>query len=405
MSELDNFIKIKRNQILNRYDTEKSVLYKEYYTDFENPYLREIFAIIHSYLNDLFSFMNSKNSYNGGHYNAVESRELIDLIDLTRVLQAKLIDEYSFEIDQDYTKTINLCRTFLSPNGGSPIPEEFPNINIIEEKSIFNKVNSIEIKSQNRSLFINLQQIGGGSYARVFSYQDPHYDTEIALKRAKENLRADELERFKNEFSDLKNLDSPFIIKAYTYNSEKNEYTMEFADQTLEKFMRYNNSSLSFESRRALVIQLLNAFKYIHQQGLLHRDISYQNILIKKFEDGNFLIKVSDFGLVKRPESSLTRHGTETKGAINDYSDLDLIGFENYEIRHETFALAKVIYYILTGRETNYHKEDIEPLKKFILKAIGDKDNRFDIIDDMKSVVLTEVFPAIRKGEEKDYLG
>ena len=232
-------------------------------------------------------------------------------------------------------------------------------------------------------------------------YQDPHYGIKFALKRAKENLREDELERFKNEFSDLKNLDSPFIIKAYTYNDEENEYTMELADQTLEKFMKYNNNSLSFDSRRALIIQLLNAFHYIHSKGLLHRDISYQNILIRKFEDGTFFIKVSDFGLVKRSESSLTRQGTEIKGAINDYSDLELVGFENYEIRHETYALAKVMYYIMTGRETNYYKEDIEQLKEFILKAIGNKENRFIDVDDMKSVLLEKVFPAIRRGKEK----
>ena len=396
MSELDNFLQIKHNQFLSKYNSEKAVLYKEYYNCFGNPNLIEMFSILHSNLNDLFSFMNSKIGAYGKHYNAAESRVLIDVIEQTRILQAKLTGEYSFEIDQYYLEIINSCRSFLTQSNGSSIPEEFSYINIIEERPIFIKANSQEIRRPENTKQISLHQIGGGSYARVFRYLDPYYETEFAVKRAKEDLRANELERFKNEFKDLKEMDSPFIIRAYTYNDEKNEYTMELADQTLEKFMRYNNNSLSFASRRALIIQLLNAFEYIHQKGLLHRDISYQNILIKKFEDGNNFIKVSDFGLVKRPESSLTRLGTETKGAINDYSDLDLVGFENYEIRHETFVLAKVIYYILTGREANYHREENEQLKKFILKAIGEKEYRFDNVADMKNLLLTEVFPAIR---------
>lgn len=402
MAQFENFLLIKHRYFKESYNNdEKVILFKEYYTSFDNVCLIEILSITHSNLNDLFSFMNSKNAKHGGHYNAAESRVLIDLIEQIRILQVTLRDEYSFEIDPYYMRIINSCRIFLSKSGGSSIPEEFPRINIIEHKPIFNKTQSIEVENLENTRQEPLYQIGGGSYATVFMYSDLHYGTKFAVKRAKEDLRPEELERFKNEFGDLKDLDSPFIIKAYTYNDVKNEYTMEFADETLERFMRYNNNSLSFDARRALIIQLLNAFEYIHQKGLLHRDISYQNILIKKYEDGTSFIKVSDFGLVKRPDSSLTRHGTEPKGAINDYSDLDIVGFENYEMKHETYALGKVIYYILTGRKGNYHREKNEQLKIFILKAIGEKENRYNNIDDMKNTLIGNVFPFIRKSLEQ----
>ena len=88
---------------------------------------------------------------------------------------------------------------------------------------------------------------------------------------------------------------------------------MELADSTLQDFISKYNGSLPFSKRRALVIQLLNAFEYVHSNGLLHRDISYQNILVKNCDDGSSWIKVSDFGLVKRSESTLTRQGTSLK--------------------------------------------------------------------------------------------
>lgn len=392
--EMDNFLKIKLTQFLNKYDSQKIALFKPYYTHFAHSQLIDIFSILHSNLNDLFEFLNYKNGTNG-HYNAENSRKLLDIIEQIRKLQAKLTNNYCFEIDDYYKEIINRCGKFLTQSLGSTIPEGFPNIDIIEEKAIFVKTNNVEIQNLENSRNTTLHLIGSGSYAKVFRYQDPYYETKFAIKRANDKLSKVELERFKKEFKDLKALDSPFIIKAYTYNKEKNEYTMELADQTLQKFIRYNNNSLDFESKRNLIIQLLNAFEYIHNKGLFHRDVSYQNILIKKYDDRTYFIKVSDFGLVKRPESNLTRQGTEIKGSINDYSDLVRVGFENYEIRHETYTIAKIIYFILTGRETNYLNEPIEPLKNFILKAIGDKENRFNSVVEMKEVLITEVFPHI----------
>ncbi|MBH8601175.1 hypothetical protein [Thermoactinomyces sp. CICC 23799] len=75
----------------------------------------------------------------GGHYNAHESRELIDLINQIRVIQATLKEENSefyFEIDSYYEEILETCMQFLSEIGGSSIPEDFPKINIIEHKPI-----------------------------------------------------------------------------------------------------------------------------------------------------------------------------------------------------------------------------------------------------------------------------
>src|SRR5690625_7940873 len=129
MSHFDNFLKIKFNQMSSEFDTEKSVLYEDYYSMFDNNYLRKIFALIHSNLNDLFSFMNSKNNTYGGHYNAAESRELIELIDQVRVLEAKLNGEISFEIDAYYKEIIISCSKFLFQIVGSVLQEGFQIIN------------------------------------------------------------------------------------------------------------------------------------------------------------------------------------------------------------------------------------------------------------------------------------
>jgi Protein tyrosine kinase. len=49
----------------------------------------------------------------------------------------------------------------------------------------------------------------------------------------------------------------------------------------------------------------------------LHRDICLKNILIKLFDDVK-VIELSDFGLVKIPDSELTSINTDYKGCFND---------------------------------------------------------------------------------------
>jgi tRNA A-37 threonylcarbamoyl transferase component Bud32 len=397
LKNLDGFLNLKINQLSN-HRSEKDVLFYSFYEDVPNEKLKEIFSILHSSLNNLFSFMNYKNSPGlGGHYNAHESRLLIEIIDIIKILQVSLKNTLSFEIDSEYKELMDIFKTFLSGSGGSAIPDSLQNINIIEDKPVFTLSDSTVIQTPGLSATANTKQIGEGSYAKVLKYTDPYYGCDFVIKRAKDDLREDELIRFQNEFNDLMSLDSPFIIKAYFYNEEKNEYIMEYADETLGKFIQQNNNKLTFDKRRVLVIQLLNAFEYIHSKKYLHRDISYQNILIKHFDDGSLMLKICDFGLVKRPESNLTRQGTEVKGAINDYSDLTVVGFENYEVRHETYALVKVIYFILTGRQTEYHREKNPKLKEFILKGISsNKNDRYTSVEEIKKELLTNVFPTIR---------
>lgn len=398
---VNGYLNIQLSKLKSRFQTDGVAIYKGLYKNINNERLMEIFSIYHFNLNELFSFMNDKNEPGrGGHFNADPSRDLIELLKELRFFKSTIneeFNEYSFNLDESYQEIIDRCKTFLSKSGGSAIPEDFPIINIIEHKPIFNLSNSTVIPSVNASSKVELKKIGAGSYAKVFKYKDPYYRKYFVVKRANNDLREDELIRFRKEYDALKKLDSPYIIKAYRYNDERNEYTMEYADYTLNQFITRNNNNLSFKNRRALIIQLLNAFEYIHSKDLLHRDISYENILVKVYDDESSWIKVGDFGLVKFPDSKLTRQGTEIKGSLNDIADLSVVGFENYNILHETFALTKVIYFILTGRKSKFNLEKNEVLRNFIMKGISPtKEERFNNVKELKDELIKVVFPSIK---------
>ena len=77
---------------------------------------------------------------------------------------------------------------------------------------------------------------------------------------------------------------------------------MEFMDCTLEKYIEKNNSSMSMQTRKSIIMQLMRAYRYIHSKNIYHRDISPKNVLLKIYDDA-LIVKLSDFGLVKIAES------------------------------------------------------------------------------------------------------
>ena len=258
-------------------------------------------------------------------------------------------------------------------------------INHISGKEIYSwretNEESISIPFNESPVNYQYKSIGEGSYAKVYKYKDEFYNDTFVVKRAKDDLDEKELERFKIEYEQLKKLNSPYIVKVYGYNSEKNEYTMEFMDYTLDEYINKNNGKLAFGDRKNIVLQVLRAFKYIHSKSLLHRDVCPKNVLIKEYENTN-VIKISDFGLVKIPNSDLTSANTEYKGYFND-PELRLTGFSSYCVLHETYSITRLIFFIMTGR-VNTEKIENLTIKDFIFKGLStDKLKRYQDIEEM----------------------
>ena len=197
---------------------------------------------------------------------------------------------------------------------------------------IFMPLNSITISHKQQDFTFELKLIGSGSYANVYKYKDTFYNRPFILKRAKKELTNKEIARFKREFDVMNELS-------------------------------------------------LRAFDYLHSKGHLHRDISPKNILIKEYDD-TLVVKLSDFGLVKIPDSTLTTVNTEFKGYFNDPA-LVVEGFDTYGIVHETYALTRVIYFVMTGK-TNTEKISNPNLRTFVERGLNpDKTKRFQNIRDM----------------------
>lgn len=106
------------------------------------------------------------------------------------------------------------------------------------------------------------------------------------------------IDRFKQEFSILKDLSHPCINKVYDFGFDKASgcyyFTSEFVDGP--KFL----SAAENETVRAvedMFVQTLRALEYLHSHGIIHCDIKSSNVLVKYKDDGSYQMQIIDFGL------------------------------------------------------------------------------------------------------------
>lgn len=382
MIDINNFIEAKFREV-NQWSNNSSE-YENLYTEFQDKRLITIFSILHTNIINQFCFLNRRlpTGDSGAHFWADNSRILLTSLNMVFTLRENLrSSKYEFEIEQDYLQIMLTCKNFLVVSGGSLIPPYMELITIYYTIPIFIPNTKIILDTNHIESYASLTFIGQGSYANVYKYKDSFYNKSFVIKKAKANLTTKELERFKNEFNVLKDLNSPYIIEVFRYFENEHKYTMELMDITLQRYIMANNQKLAKDERHKIISQTLNAFRYIHSKGLLHRDISSNNILIKIYDD-TLVVKLSDFGLVKIPSSQLTSVDTEFKGSFNDPSLLHE-GFNNYTIYHETYALTRLVYFILTGK-TNCSFSAKNEFSDFISKGLDpNKYNRYKSIDEL----------------------
>lgn len=381
---IENYIESQYRELLlcSQINAEYSDLYKS----FRNQKLREILMTLHHDLVGLFRTMNERlpTGEHEAHFWAEPSRDLIKRIEIIFSLVSSLKETpLAFQIDPYYLDLLTRCRDFLSSSGGSSLPPNMAKVELYYTLPIFLPLSSITISHKQQDFTFDLKLIGSGSYANVYKYKDTFYNRPFILKRAKKELTDKEIARFKREFDVMNDLSSPYILEVYCYNPDKNEYIMEYMDYTLDGYIAAHNSTLTIVQRKGIAQQILRAFDYLHSKGHLHRDISPKNILIKEYDD-TLVVKLSDFGLVKIPDSTLTTVNTEFKGYFNDPA-LVVEGFNTYGIVHETYALTRVIYFVMTGK-TNTEKITNQNLRAFVEKGLNpDKIKRFQNIRDMIS--------------------
>jgi serine/threonine protein kinase len=126
-------------------------------------------------------------------------------------------------------------------------------------------------------------KLGEGTSAVVYRAIDRRDRREVALKVVR-TLEEERLENARNEFNLLQKIEHPNIIKVldfFTYARGAVLVQEYFNGGNLEKIvMQTKDRCIAETNASRLFVQLIDAVAYLHKQGIIHRDIKAQNILI-----------------------------------------------------------------------------------------------------------------------------
>ncbi|GEM_PF-2079316 len=128
----------------------------------------------------------------------------------------------------------------------------------------------------------------------------------------------------------------------------------------------------------AVALPVLSAMHYVHQKGIVHRDMKPSNVFLAVEPDGHVIPKILDFGIAKHPAagSALTMDGS-VLGTPYYMSPEQIRGEENLDGRSDMFSFAVVLYEMLTGVRV-FERETASASLAAVLEHEVDPDPRIE---------------------------
>jgi serine/threonine-protein kinase len=194
-----------------------------------------------------------------------------------------------------------------------------------------------------------LDRIAEGGMSTVYRARRRPDGRIVALKVLREPYAADRefVERFAREARAAEALQHPNIVRVYESGREGDVYfiAMEYVDGTDLKGHLRRVGRLAADDAERIAVAACHALEYAHHEGIVHRDIKPQNILIAS--DGT--VKVADFGIARAVSAAtITQPGT-VLGTVQYLAPEQARGAPVGRAS-DIYALGAVLYEMLTGR-------------------------------------------------------
>ncbi|MBJ7456791.1 MAG: serine/threonine protein kinase, partial [Thermoleophilia bacterium] len=193
--------------------------------------------------------------------------------------------------------------------------------------------------------------IGRGGMAAVWSATDTVLGRPVAVKRLHAGLLADaeHAERFRREAMLVARLSHPNLVHLLDRGDDpEGPYlVMELVEGENLKTRVRREGALDPDDAARICAQVGRALAYAHAQGVVHRDIKAQNVLITP--DGG--VKLADFGIARLMEPD-GQHGltrTDMLMGSADYLSPEQADGRPVDARTDVYSLGILLYECLTG--------------------------------------------------------
>jgi beta-lactam-binding protein with PASTA domain len=194
-----------------------------------------------------------------------------------------------------------------------------------------------------------IARLAGGGMGEVYRGHDLLLDRPVAVKILQPSLASDPelVERFKGEARAAARLSHPGIVAVYDWGAE-DELTyymvMEYVSGTDLRDLLVARGSLLPAQATEITVSMCDALFAAHRQGLIHRDVKPENVLIAR--DG--AVKVADFGIAVLADAERTMPGGNIPGTLRYLSPEQVEGAEA-TIASDIWAAGAVLFELLTG--------------------------------------------------------
>ena len=209
------------------------------------------------------------------------------------------------------------------------------------------------------ALFANryevLGTVGRGGMGVVYRARDRQLDEVVALKVVRSEVMKEDptlLDRFKQEIKLARRITHRNILRTHDFGETQGTpyISMEYLEGVTLKDLLRNKGALPLGVGLRIAKQMCQGLEAAHQQGVVHRDIKPQNILILP-ESGE--TKIMDFGIARVSEMDAGASGLTTAGTVMgtpDYIPPEQAQGNPADFRSDIYSLGVVLFEIFTGR-------------------------------------------------------
>lgn len=242
--------------------------------------------------------------------------------------------------------------------------------------------------------------LGKGAFGKTVLLSDPQLGNEkFVAKKYEPQLASDAVrffQRFCDEIKIMLRLNHKNIVRIYNWLLLEDLHTgfivMEYIEgKDIGKYIKEYNPKYFSSTLDDLFLQLLDAFSYMEQNKIIHRDIRETNILITKAG----VVKVIDFGLGKIMEASDGSEKDTLKTLINR-DGLDIHPQEYYDGTYtsqtDMFYLAELFFRLLHASQKEQFFSYLYVLEK--MKSCKPNE-RFKSFSEVKESIFKQVFENI----------
>ena len=196
----------------------------------------------------------------------------------------------------------------------------------------------------------NQEIIGKGKFGIVYLGIHKKTGKKVAIKVINKCLlkTEEDKELLKNEIDIMKLCNHPNIIKLLDHfeNSEYIYIIMEYlAGGTLTQYIKKRYFNFSENQASNIIYQIGNGIKYLHNYGIIHRDLKTDNIMLTEDNDTG-IIKIIDFGLSKIISSN--ENLIDGYGTLN-FTAPEVLTRDPYNKEIDIWNLGIILFYMLTG--------------------------------------------------------